>query len=390
MNPVLEQVFDHHADFDPAGDFEAFLKSVPARWVVYLMADAEDRPVQLLCVKNLRYSLKRRLGGEELVGPSKRVNYRELVRRVWFRRVDSAFEADSVYLEAARSLFPETYHGMTGFRPAWFVHVNPDAEFPRFTKTTELGISTGVLIGPLEDKHAAQKLVEQVVDWFDLCRYYNILVEAPHGKACAYKEMGKCPAPCDGSISMEQYRRLVEWASKSIVDPADLIRDHTRRMQAAAAELRFETAGKIKQYIDSLAQLGKGHFRYVRRLQDFQFIALQRGPRDGTAKVFLITPGRIDQVLSLPREPLKPSDILRHALELANEQTAATVDRAGAERVGIVSHHLFSAKATHGVFLPLEAADEKAILKAFRDLQKQKLPEGQEESEGVMKELQAL
>ena len=42
--------FDRHADFDPAGDFEAFLKSVPAKWVVYLLADADDRPVQLLCV----------------------------------------------------------------------------------------------------------------------------------------------------------------------------------------------------------------------------------------------------------------------------------------------------------------------------------------------------
>ncbi len=73
--------FTHWAEFDPAGDFEAFLRSVPARWVVYLLDDADDRPVQLLCVKNLRASLKRRLGGDETIGLSKRVNYRELVRR---------------------------------------------------------------------------------------------------------------------------------------------------------------------------------------------------------------------------------------------------------------------------------------------------------------------
>jgi hypothetical protein len=66
--------FDQRAAFDPAGDFEAFLKTVPAKWVVYLLADEHDQPVQLLCVKNLRYSLKRRLGGDELIGPTKRVN----------------------------------------------------------------------------------------------------------------------------------------------------------------------------------------------------------------------------------------------------------------------------------------------------------------------------
>ena len=87
-------LFTRHVEFDPAGDFEAFLKLVPAKWAIYLMADAENRPVQLLSVKNLRYSLKRRLGGpndEEIVGLSKRVDYRELIRHVYWRRVDSAF-----------------------------------------------------------------------------------------------------------------------------------------------------------------------------------------------------------------------------------------------------------------------------------------------------------
>jgi len=93
--PEIASIFDHQLDFDPAGDFEEFVRQAPARWVVYLLSDADDRPVQLLCVKNLRNSLKRRLGeGEPDAGLSKRVNYRELVRRVRWRRVDSAFEAD--------------------------------------------------------------------------------------------------------------------------------------------------------------------------------------------------------------------------------------------------------------------------------------------------------
>ena len=122
-----ETIFETRLDFDPGGNFDAFLRLAPGKWAVYLLADAEGRPVQLLCVKNLRYSLKRRLGPpEEEAGRSKRVDYRDLVRRVYWRRVDSAFEADWVYYEAARRVFPRTYQGMVGFRPAWFVHVNPE------------------------------------------------------------------------------------------------------------------------------------------------------------------------------------------------------------------------------------------------------------------------
>ena len=147
---------------------------------------------------------------------------------------------------------------MLGFRLAWFVHVNPDARFPRYTKTKDLTIQTGQLVGPLEDKHAAARLIHLAEDSFDLCRYYHILVEAPRGKACAYKEMGKCPAPCDGSISMDQYRRMIQWSADTVVDSAPLIRDQTERMKSAAADLRFESAGKIKAFIDSISKLGKG------------------------------------------------------------------------------------------------------------------------------------
>ena len=382
--------FEHQINFDPAQPIETFLKDVPAKWVVYLMSDADGRPVQLLCVKNLRYSLKRRLSGEEdLTTLSRRVNYREIVRTIAWRRVDSAFEADVIYLEAARKFFPQTYQGMIGMRPAWFLHINPEAPFPRYTKTTDLGITSGMLLGPVEDKNVAAKLIEDIADWFDLCRYYHILVESPNAKACAYKEMGKCPAPCDGSISMPQYRRMIEWSSRAIVDPKALIREQTTRMQAAAKELRFESAAKIKSYIDSIGTLGKGDLRHFRRLRDFNFLSLQHGPRDGRAKAFLITPGAIEEIAGVPIEPSRPSDLMRLALELAADRVADSVDTIGAERIGVVTHHLFKSKSTRGVFLPLETLDEQSIVSAYRDLLKQK-PPTESEDEGVMKELQAM
>ncbi|HZK81306.1 MAG TPA: hypothetical protein VFC46_09575 [Humisphaera sp.] len=384
-------IFEHQLDFDPSGDFEAFLKQAPAKWAVYLLCDADDRPVQLLCVKNLRYSLKRRLGNEGEQGAlSRRVNYRELVRRVKWRRVDGAFEADWIYYEAAREVFPESYRGMVGFRPAWFVHVDPEAKFPRYVKTIDLSPRPGMLIGPVEDKHAANRLIEIVEDAFDLCRYYNVLAQAPTGAPCAYKEMGKCPAPCDGSIAMEQYRRMVEWSARTLVDPAEFLRGHTHRMKAAAAELQFETAAKIKAYIEQVAQLGKGAFRHMGKLRNFAYLSFQHGPRplQGDARVFLIAPGSIEEILGLIGEP-KPAEVLRAALMLAEERLADAVDAIGAERTGIVAHHLFSPKQGHGIFLRLDGVDEKSISVAYRELKKQRVEE-EVADEGVMKELQSL
>ncbi len=382
--------FTHSADFDPQGDFKAFLRSVPARWGVYLFADADDQPVQLLCVKNLRASLKRRLGGEETIGLSKRVNYRELVRRVHWRRVDSAFEADWIYYEAARAVFRQTYRGMVGFRPAWFIHVNPETRFPRYVKTIDLS-KGGLLLGPVEDKHVAARLIQHLEDAFDLCRYYSILVEAPDARACAYKQMHKCPAPCDGSISIDQYRGMIQWSAETLIDPAPMVRDQEQRMRDAAAELRFESAAKIKSFSDKIGQLGRGPFRHVRRLSDFTFLTIQHGPREQTAKAFLITSGRIEEVLGLIaiRDSIDVPGLLRCVLSRLADQIDAPVDEIGAERIGIVAQHLFAAKSRHGVFLPIGDIDERSAAKAWRDLRKQ-TREPEQEGEGVVKELQSI
>ena len=160
-------------------------------------------------------------------------------------------------------------------------------------------------------------------------------------------------------------------------------------MRAAAAELRFETAGKIKQFVAQLQQLGKGPFRHARRLRDFAFVSLQHGPRVGTAKVFVVSRGRVEEVLGLLGDSPNSGQVLRVALERAAELEAEPLDAAGAERVGIVTHHLFSAKG-RGVFLRLDTIDEKSVSKGYRELARQAQPEEEAEGEGVVKELQSL
>jgi excinuclease UvrABC nuclease subunit len=373
-------------DFDPAGDFDAFARQAPAKWAVYLLADESDRPLQLLCVKNLRYSLKRRLGGDENLLLNKRVNYRQIVRRVYWQRVHSTFEADTVYLKIARQIFPDTYRAMVGFRPAWFIHVNPESDFPRYVKTSELSARPGIYLGPLEDKHAAARLIELVEDAFDLCRYYNILIEAPHGRACAYKEMGKCPAPCDGSITIAQYRRMIDWSARTIADPREFIREQTQRMDSAAAEQRYETAAKIKTFVKQISEFGKGAYRHVRRLEDLAFITLQSGPTPGSAQIFLIIRGQIEQIACLIAEPARPSELMAAILAAAEQLQSSATD---ADQIGVVSHHLFTNKQIAGIFLPLADISEKAILKAYKDVSRLKQPQDVE-GEGVTKELQAM
>ena len=95
---------------------------------------------------------------------------------------------------------------MIGFGPSWFIHIDPQAPLPRFEPTSRVYQQPGMYWGPYATRGDAAEVIADLEDLFDLCRYHDILDKSPHGQACAYFEMGKCPAPCDGSVPAETYR----------------------------------------------------------------------------------------------------------------------------------------------------------------------------------------
>jgi len=338
---------------------------LPTRWAVCLLADAEGRPVQLLTFKNPRVSLKHRL--EEIPADvrSRRVRLAEVVRQIHWRRVDSRFEAEWVYLEAARHFFPQTYRELAPAAPAWFAHVDPDAAFPRYTRTDKPGAAQGQYFGPLEDRAAAARFIELVEDAFELCRYYNVLLAAPAGRPCAYKEMGRCAGPCDGTISMDAYRQLVHFSADALADPAPLIEQTRQRMAAAAAELRFESAGKIKAYLDNLLALHKGPFRHVRPLDRLNYLCLTTGPKEHQAKAFVFANGQITEsagIVNIDQPQVELAQLVRSVpLPPADPARAA-------EHFGLLARHLFSTKADRARFIELADLNENALATALREL----------------------
>ena len=391
VSETLANIFEHQLDFDPPPISSCSSNRCPAE-VGRLSARRCERPAGAVAV---REKPAVQLGATPRYGRSARGAEQtcELSGDYSARLLDAGRQRPSRPITSTSkspgksSRKPIAACSVSG-RRGLFTSIRR-RPYPRYVKTNDpTGKTGGEYFGPIEDKHAAQKLVHTIENLFDLCRDYSILVQSPNGGPCPWKQMNKCVGPCDGTISLKSYREIVADSTRALIDPRDFQREHERRMQQAAAELRFETAEKIKSYIEQISHLGKGSFRHVRPLKDFRFVTLQRGPRAGTAKVFLITPGRVDQVMGLIVEPTRPADVLRHILGLSHAADSA-VDDIGAERIGVVAHHLFQPKAKQGVFLPLETIDEKAITKAYRDLMNQKPPEDPA-GEGLTKELQAL
>ncbi len=385
----LQTLFDQSAEFRPDAPVAPLLESVPAKWVVYLFADDTGAPFQLLCVKNLRSSLQRRLGEENELAPGRRVPYRQVVRRIWWRRVDSAIEADFAYAAAAEALFPAIHRQFIESRRPWWIEIFPDATHPRFVRTDRPQPEEGKrLFGPLVSKAAAGRVIETLEDAFDLCRYYNILIQAPHGAACAYKQMHKCPAPCDGSISVPMYRQMIHQAIDFLEHPAGVIQQHTDRMQSAAAAMQFEDAGRVKSYVQQLTELAD---LSLRPLEELQFLAVLRGPRMNQTKLWSLSPLEMQPLVCMLRSDEATAGEVASLLRKQRSRSGAGAGpwkQDALDRLAMLSYALMNPQPD-AVLLSLTDAPAEKILQAARQVSRKRgEPEAPAADEGVVRETQ--
>lgn len=383
----------------PADPAEALdLGALPAKPGVFVFENESGETLALAVTANLRRMVHSKLEPIESAGGrgrTRRVPYRTLVRTVRAASVGSAFEADWTYLQLARMRLPSTYRAMLDRWQAWFIHVDPGAPFPQWLKTAHPrivdadGSRSGANLGPFPDKHAAGRYIELLQDAFDLCRYHHILVQAPHATACAYKEMGRCPAPCDGSVSMDSYRarmlEVVEFACSPIAHWRSQVE---QRMRVASNELDFERAQRDRKLLERTAPAQRVEYAHVNLLQRFEYLAVMPGGRRGWARLFAILGGWIEPILDLPIDRPHDASARDQIVALVHEFTAqrsADFSDAGIENIGMVCAHLLRPRrAKHAEeFIRLTDLTEARLDQALRRLGQDAMASAEEPPEIV-------
>ncbi len=341
--PPLTLTVDVSSD---AAANDAALLAMPAKPGVLIIEDESGGTLSLLQSADLRRATRVRLGPlDPDQSRTRRADLRPVAHRVRACTVGSAFEADWATLQLARQYLPHSYRSMLDRWQAWFVHCDADAAFPQWVKTAHPTEQHGMHIGPIADKHAAARFREMLEDAFDLCRYHHILVQAPHGSACAYKEMGRCPAPCDGSVTMEHYRRQIDASIAFATSPKDARQSLETQMSDSAAAMDFEQASRCKTLLERTAISTRSEFAHIRDFECFRFLAVLPAERSGYARLFAIAGGWISPIIDVAADA-DPGGF-REAITAAEALAPRSVGRSAAdiENIGMVCRHLLLPKA---------------------------------------------
>ncbi|MCC6385841.1 MAG: GIY-YIG nuclease family protein [Dehalococcoidia bacterium] len=123
--------------------------------------------------------------------------------------------------------------------------------FPACLVVEGEGARAGTLFGPFKDRYFVADLIELVTEWFGL----RACAEPVPSRQSARYDLGQCPGPCRGAITVEAYGRRVALA-RAFLEGEELWlgRRIADAMEEAAAALRYERAAELRETLGMVAR----------------------------------------------------------------------------------------------------------------------------------------
>ena len=149
-------------------------------------------------------------------------------------------------------------------------------------------------------------------------------------RPCFDYHVGLGPGACCGQIRPEEYADNVKRVARFLEgNHGEFIRDMTEEMQAAAAELDFERAARIKSRIDAVKSLNDKQHAVTSHNMNADVIGLFREETVSAAHVFMVREGRIinSNEFVLDRGRDVPDEDLLHMFLLRYYEASTSIPR---------------------------------------------------------------
>ncbi len=175
--------------------------------------------------------------------------------RIDHKVCSTTLEASVLEARLIRDLTPPYNSQGTRWRKSCYLRLTMEENFPRLSVVRKPGKGEGVLFGPIGSTRRAKLVAEAIESAIPLRRCTGKVPKvSKRSGPCAPAQLGVSTCPCAGDISQEQYRSHVESTLRAVeIDIQVLFAPLSIRMEALAADERFEEAGAVRDRLEALA-----------------------------------------------------------------------------------------------------------------------------------------
>ncbi|CAN5856031.1 excinuclease ABC subunit UvrC [soil metagenome] len=150
--------------------------------------------------------------------------------------------------------------------------------------------------GPYSHAWAIRETVDLILRVFPMrsCSAGVFKRSAQIGRPCLLGYIGKCAAPCVGRVSAEEHRAIVDDFVGFVSGRTDeYVKRTERQMRAAAAELDFERAARLRDDVGALRRAMEKNAVVLGDGTDADVVALTEDPLEAAVQIFSVRDGRV-------------------------------------------------------------------------------------------------
>ncbi len=182
-----------------------------------------------------------------------------------------------------------------------FISVSLSEMYPMVFLTRKARDNGDKYFGPFTDVQAARNTLELIHKIFPIRKTKLKLPQSKPLRPCLNFHMGRCLGPCQGNVSPEEYKKVVDQVLKFLEGNKDnLIQEIKLEMQKASDALEFERAIHLRNRIDSIQKTRQKQMVVSIDGGDEDIVALAVKENEGQILVLEVREGRLESKKTFP------------------------------------------------------------------------------------------
>lgn len=275
-------------------DIQEELKKLPAKPGVYIMKDEYDNIIYVGKAIVLKNRVRQYFQSSKNHSP-KIKKMVTLIKEFEYIVTDSELEALILECNLIKKHRPRYNTLLKDDKTYPYIKVTINEKFPRIFMTRELKKDKAKYYGPYTNVTAVKETLELIRKTWSI-RNCNKSLPKDIGKSrtCLNYHIGQCKGPCDGKISSEDYRSMMNEVLDFLDGKYDdILVSLEQQMLDAAENLLFEKAAEYRNKINSIKSVRQKQKIINSSMDDQDIIAFARAHDEALVQVFFIRNGKL-------------------------------------------------------------------------------------------------
>ncbi len=266
------------------------LNNLPHQPGVYLLLGARGNVIYVGKARDLRARVPAHLSAQADASPRSKA-LRRAARDVEYMVTGSDVEALILEANLIKLHQPRYNVRLKDDKKYPYIKVTVQEEWPRAFPTRDLRKDGSVLFGPYSSAKSMRRALHTARKIFPLrsCKSRRL----PR-RLCLDYHINRCYGPCQGLVSPEDYRRMVDGLLQFLAGKSDLVEKALQaQMDELAREERYEQAARVRDQLESVRAVVRKQRMVFADEKDRDVLALERQGRTACVTMLLVRDGKL-------------------------------------------------------------------------------------------------